>query len=256
MRARDPELDHLGAEVVEVAAERAPPGRRARGSRRQRCVDGRRRAHPQRVEVVGDRRRRSGTRSGSGSRSSCGAVSRSRRGAAAPREVALGDVGVDERELVLDALAELAPGRGVVRPRAARNSRSAASRLSRSTGSRAARARVGGGQRVVQRVDRGGDRVRVVALEEQEARDRAARSAAPAPRAGRPGSRRPPAAARAPGRRARGRRPRRAGGSATRSIRSTMSAASIAAPASQERAAPRRAASCGSSRPRTARSAR
>ena len=94
---------------------------------------------------------------------------------------------------------------------------------------------VGLGERLVQRLDRRRDRVGVGALVEQEARDRAARWAAPAPRGGTPGSRRPPAAARAPGRRAGGgrRRSRAARGSATRSIRSTMSAASIRAPASR-----------------------
>ena len=66
-----PNSMHLGAEVVEVAVQ-ARLGVERTWKSSTRCVGVVAGLHPQRVEVVGDRRRRSGTRSGSGWRSSYG----------------------------------------------------------------------------------------------------------------------------------------------------------------------------------------
>ena len=157
-------------------------------------------------------------------------------GGAAPAEVALGDVEVDLRQLALDD-AERPGERGSRRPSAReRKSRSAIRRPSRSTGGDVARVVVGVGERVVQRADREGDGVRV-------ARARRAGSARRARRCGGAGTLRrkawkPPTACSSasawPSRRCASASSPSSVGSATRSIRSTMSAASIAAPASQE----------------------
>ena len=122
------------------------------------------------------------------------------------------------------------------RPRARpRNSRSALRRCRRSTGSELRGLPSARYERVVHGVDRGRDRVGVGALEDQEARDRAARWAARAPRGGRPGSRRRPAAAPAPGRAPTcSSASETSGGSATRSMRRTMSADSMRPPAARK----------------------
>ena len=230
MRARDAELDHRGAEVVEVLVQ-ARLGVDAHDEVLDPLRRRRRRLHAQGVEVVGDRPRRSGTRSGSGSRSSSGAHEAAGRRRRAPK-VPLGDVGIDLRQLALDdaeRVGQRPPSPSTAR---ARKSRSAISRPTPQDGRRAAIAR-----RRPRSAPRAAPRPRRRPSPGSRARRAGSarpgrRSAAPGPRAGRPGSRRPPAAAPAPGRRARG--PRRRpppGGSATRSIRSTMSPDSIAAPA-------------------------
>ena len=123
-------------------------------------------------------------------------------------------------------------------------------------GGRAAVGRVGGGQRGVQRLDRERDRVRVVALEEQEARDRAG--------VGRRGHGAPVGLEAADGLQQRQRLAVAQVRLGVLAVRRAARRAASAGPCRPTRSprppagtrAPRRAASCGRSRPRTARSAR
>ena len=229
MRARDAELDHLRAEVVEVAVQ-PRLGVDAHDEVLDALGGHRRGLHAQRVEVVRDRGlvavlgqvadREVHTETGA------------RDGLQRDRQSSAGRCRNRRRASSNWTSSSMSPRPPSISAERARKSRSATIRLEPQHRRRVAVGRVGGGQRVVQRLDRERHRVRVVALEQQEARDRAGVGRRRAPSGGRPGSRRRPAAAPAPGRRAGA--PRRLSppsGSATRSIRRTMSADSIAAPA-------------------------
>ena len=251
MRARDPELDHGRPEVVEVLVQA-----RLRVHADHEVLDGlvgeRRGLDAQRVQVVGDRAAVAvlgqvadgEVHACTGRAAGCAglpkyrwAMSRSTRASSCWTSPS---VSRDRRVGHRRAGAEVEVGHQPREPQ---------------DGRRAAVGRVGRGQRGVQRLDREGHRVRVVALEQQEARDRPRVRAARAPSAGRPESRRRPAAAPAPGRRA---------GGCPRPRPSAAPRAASAAPCPRTRSprppagrrAPRRAASCARSRPRTARSAR
>ena len=225
MRRRHAELEHLGAEVVDVAAD-AGLGVDPHVELVAALVRRRRRAHAQRVEVVGDRpvvgvarevADREVHRRGVRRRWSCGARWRRRRSSARRgrgRRARAPAATVSQVWPISASSGE----RTALEVQVGGHAAQAQHRLG------VARARVGGLERVVQRVDAGRDAVGVGALEQQEARDRARVRRRRAPRAGRPGSRRPPAAARAPGRSPAASSP---GGNATRRIRSTMSADSM-----------------------------
>ena len=169
-------------------------------------------------------------------------------------KVPAGDVGIDEPELALDDL-ERPREAGVGHRRAGAEVEVGHQPREPQDGRRAAVGRVGGGQRGVQRLDREGDRVRVVALEEQEARDRA--------RVGRRGHGAAVGLEAADGLQQRERlaveqvrcpRPPRSAARRAASAAPCRRTRSPRPPAG--RRGPRRAASCGRSRPRTARSAR
>ena len=210
------------AGAAATRGRRAPRSRPPAGSRR-------RRPHAQRVEVVGDRRLVAVLGEDSGSRSAS-AVASGPAGAAGPPKYrwAMSASTCASSRWTASSVPASAPSGSAVRGAEVEVGHQPADAQD---GRRAAVAGVGGGQRV-----RAAPRPRTPPSPGSRARRAGSarpgrRSAARAPRAGRPGSRRPPAAARAPGRRGRAPRPLAAGGSATRSIRRTMSPASIAAPA-------------------------
>ncbi len=204
VRARDPELEHLGAEVVEVAAEPrlgVDPHVELVDSAASSVVAGRTRSALRLsvtgavVAVLGE------VADGEVHRQACSDGG----AAAAPRRSSGRRCRVDPRQLLAHRSRRSRAGRRVVGERTRRGSRG---RPPGGSGAAPARSCAGSSSALSSaswtRVDRRRDRVRVGALEEQEARDRPGVRAARAPRAGRPGSRRRPAAARAPGRRAAG----------------------------------------------------
>ena len=188
----DAELDDLGAVVVEVALQ-ARLGVDAHVEVVDALGRGRRRPHAQGVEVVGHLALVVVLGQVADGEVHAATMVPDRTG-----EVAVRDVAVDADQLLLDRLAG-----GVqvaaVGLRAPAELEVGAQALQAQHRLGVARVAVGAVERVVHGVDRRRDRVGVGALEDQEARDRAARWAARAPRGGRPGSRRRPAAAPAPG---------------------------------------------------------
>ena len=228
---------HAHAEVVD------PLRRRRRGR------------HAQRVEVVRHRRLVAvlGEEADGEVHSGGGEAGGGRRGRAS--KVPLGDVDIDLRELALNG-AERAGERPVALRRARPQVEVGHQAADAQHGRRAAVAGVGGGQRVVQRLDRERDRVGVVALVQQEARDR--------PRVRGSGDRAPVGLEAADRLQQRERLAVADVLLLVVAVRRERRRAASAAPCRPPRSrrppagtrAPRRAASCGWSRPRTSRSAR
>ena len=167
VRARDPELDHGRPEVVQVLVQ-ARLGVHAHDEVLDALGRHRRRLDPQRVQIVRDRAAVAVL--GQVADGEVHADDGPRGGLRGVAKVAAGDVGIDEAELPLDDL-ERGRDRAVDHRRARAEVEVGHQPRQPQDGGRAAVGRVGGGQRVVQRLDREGHAVRVVALEQQEAGD-------------------------------------------------------------------------------------